>query len=82
MKKTGIALIALGSIVAASSAFAVTPIKGSLNYQTPAKQVHTVKAGEVVFNQFSDGQFEYSEVYIRQNNGSLKLITRHTQDDR
>lgn len=82
MKKTGIALIALGSIVAASSAFAITPINGSLNYQAPAKQIHAVKAGEVVFNQFYDGSFEYREVYIRQADGSLKLIARHTQDDK
>lgn len=81
VKTTGIALVALGSLLAASSAFAIAPIKGSLNYKAPAKQTYAVKSGALVFNQFEDGQFEYRETYIRQADGSLKLIARHTTDD-
>lgn len=82
MKKTGIALVALGSLIAASSAFAITPIKGSLNYSAPAKQFHTVRVGEVIFNQFTDGINEIRETYSRQADGSLKLIVRHINDSK
>lgn len=82
MKKTGIALIALGTLITASSAYAITPIKGSLNYVAPAQVVHSVKAGEIVFNQFSDGINEIRETYVRQDNGSLKLLVRHINDSK
>jgi phosphate-selective porin len=80
MKKI-IALTLAVSAVAASSAFAIEPIKGSITYTNP-NEVRLTKApaGSLFNHQFvNDGQ-QYKEIYKVQADGSVMIVDRQRVD--
>jgi hypothetical protein len=82
MKKL-IALSMVAAVAGASSAFALEPIKGSLNYDG-ASEVHLTKApaGSVFTHQFYDEQGnQVNELYKVQQGGSVDLVNRQVTDN-
>jgi hypothetical protein len=82
MKKL-IAATVLIAAAGASSAFALEPIKGSLNYDG-AFEVHLTKApaGSVFTHQFYDEQGnQVKELYKVQQGGSVDLVNRQVTND-
>jgi hypothetical protein len=78
-----IAATVLIAAAGASSAFALEPIKGSLNYDG-ASEVHLTKApaGSVFTHQFYDEQGnQVKELYKVQQGGSVDLVNRQVTND-
>ncbi|MCQ2003827.1 hypothetical protein [Rhizobium sp. NRK18] len=83
MKKL-IAATVLIAAAGASSAFALEPIKGSLNYGN-SDEVHLTKApaGSVFTHEFYDQQGnQVEELYKVQQGGSVELVNRTTLNDK
>lgn len=82
MKMKSIFAVALFAATAASSsAFAIEPISGSLNYDGANARLQNAPVGSPVSHQFySDGN-QYRETYVVQQDRSLKLVARTVSDN-
>ncbi|MGR6469027.1 hypothetical protein [Rhizobium sp. PAMB 3182] len=78
-----IAATVLIAAAGASSAFALEPIKGSLNYGTSSEvRLTKAPAGSVFTHEFYDEQGnQVNELYKVQQGGSVDLVNRQVTND-
>ncbi|MEQ9245072.1 MAG: hypothetical protein RLO21_03715 [Nitratireductor sp.] len=79
--KTVLSAIVISSFVAAP-AFAVEPIKGSINFDGPSQStLSKTPVGSVLQHQFTSNGKDYLEIYVVGADGRPELVSRSASNN-